>query len=251
LATLVWLVAALFPAMAADHWGEMLPEQPSQFIFGYGSLINTVSRNATASRPVHAIPVRVSAGFGYVRAWVAQSRSGFTALGMRHPAAGEVPSTINGVIYPVGEADLPNFDKRENAYMRISIPLDKVEPVSWQRLPVNAQIWVYVPIEAEGRQGTHHEAPSPRFPLLQSYIDLVVDGALEYGESFARELIETTVDWNQFWLNDRELARRPWVYDKNHSQVDELLAKTEPAASQFKYRSFPEEFGKYFARAGQ
>ena len=39
------------PAAAEDFWGRRLPDQPTQFIFGYGSLINTASRNSTASTP--------------------------------------------------------------------------------------------------------------------------------------------------------------------------------------------------------
>ena len=243
------LLVAAPPATAADHWGEMLPNQPGQFIFGYGSLINTPSRNSSATKPIHAIPVRVAANFGYLRAWIAQSKSGFTALGLRRPEGDEKPATINGVIYPVKDADLPAFDKREKSYSRIAIPLDAVEAVSWQRLPANAKVWVYVPDEAEGATATpRHERPTPRFPLLQSYVDVVIDGALEYGDAFARELIETTMDWSPYWLNDRELARRPWVYDKNHSEVDDLLAATEPAATAFKNRLFPEEFSKYFVQ---
>jgi hypothetical protein len=66
-------------ARAAGWWGRKLPDAPTQFIFGYGSLINTASRNSTASAPIPAIPVRVSAAFGYVRAWNDRSRSGFTS----------------------------------------------------------------------------------------------------------------------------------------------------------------------------
>jgi hypothetical protein len=64
-------VAFLFvlPAGAKDWQGVMLPDQPTQFIFGYGSLINSASRNSTAGKTVPAIPVRVSAAFGYIRAW--------------------------------------------------------------------------------------------------------------------------------------------------------------------------------------
>ena len=244
-AFLLWLLVALPPVVAADYWGTMLPNQPAQFIFGYGSLINTPSRNSSAHAPIHAIPVRVAASFGYVRAWIAQSNSGFTALGLRRSVGDEKPTTINGVIYPVKDSDLPGFDQREKAYTRIPIPLESIQAVSWQRLPASAQIWAYVPIESAGPAA---EPPSPRFPLLQSYIDVVIDGALEYGETFARELIETTFGWNRFWLNDRELARRPWVHDKNHTEVDALLSATEPAATQFKSRLFPEEFSKYFIK---
>ena len=40
------------PAGAEDFWGRKMANQPTNFIFGYGSLINTASRNATASKPV-------------------------------------------------------------------------------------------------------------------------------------------------------------------------------------------------------
>jgi hypothetical protein len=65
---------------------------------------------------------------------------------------------------------------------------------------------------------------------------------LEYGPDYARELIETTADWNRYWLNDRELPRRPWVYDKNYAAVDKLLEETAPAAPHFKDRLFPEVY---------
>src|SRR5579875_1793309 len=83
------LAALAGSAGAEDFWGRKLPAQPVNFIFGYGSLINTASRNATAGAPIHAIPVRVSAAFGYVRAWCDRSPSGFTALGLRRPETGE------------------------------------------------------------------------------------------------------------------------------------------------------------------
>src|SRR5512142_1838510 len=86
----VTLTAAIsWSAGAEDFWGRRLPDQPTQFIFGYGSLINTASRNSTAAKPAPAIPVRISAAFGYIRAWNERSPSGFTALGLRHPDKGE------------------------------------------------------------------------------------------------------------------------------------------------------------------
>ncbi len=33
-------------------------------------------------------------------------------------------------------------------------------------------------------------------PLLQSYFDVVVEGDLEYGPDFAREILETMDGWN-------------------------------------------------------
>ena len=42
---IVATLIAVFPGApeAGDLWGRKLPDQPTQFIFGYGSLINTAS----------------------------------------------------------------------------------------------------------------------------------------------------------------------------------------------------------------
>ncbi|SAK90322.1 hypothetical protein AWB76_06542 [Caballeronia temeraria] len=236
-------VSLAFVALAAhsqttDFWGTRLPDQPTQFIFGYGSLINTPSRNETAGKPVAAIPVRVSAAFGYVRSWSDRSGSGFTALGLRRPLEGEAPMTINGVIYPVGN-DMSAFDQREKGYVRLEVPRALIEAVSWQALPSQGTVWVYVP-KVEGEQpGERLPVPDAKFPIVESYVDVVIEGGLEYGADFAREIIETTRDWSAYWLNDRTLARRPWVFDKQFAKVDALLATTAPCFAQ---RAFSEDY---------
>jgi hypothetical protein len=236
------LVAPQPGAGAADWWGRMLPSRPTQFVFGYGSLVNPTSRAATAAAPVPAIPVRVSAAFGHLRAWNDRSPSGFTALGVRRPRPGEAPCTINGVLYPADGADMALFDAREAGYARVELRREDIEAVSWQRLPEEGRIWVYVPARpGGGAPGEDLPAPDAAFPLLQSYIDVVVEGALGYGPDYARELIETTADWSAFWLNDRELARRPWVHDGRYAVVDRLLAAA-PVAALLPERRFPEEF---------
>ena len=128
------------------------------------------------------------------------------------------------------------------------MPLALIEAVSWQPAPHDVQVWAYVPIGEGGKPGEGLPPPSAAFPLLESYIDVVVDGALEFGLEYAREFVETTRDWSEFWLNDRELARRPWIYDKNYSEEDALLSTTAPAAEHFKDRLFSEVFAaRYFA----
>jgi hypothetical protein len=236
-----------YPAGAKDWQGVMLPDQPTQFIFGYGSLINSASRNSTAGKTVPAIPVRVSAAFGYIRAWDDRSASGFTALGLRKPGANEKASTINGVLYPVEGGDMAKYDVREQGYRRVEVPRDEIEPVSWQQLPATGRIWVYIPVKADGEPGVGLPVASAEFPVLESYIDVVVEGALEYGDNFARELLETTSDWSNYWLNDRELARRPWVYNPASSQVDELLMETSEATAKLKWRLFPEPYAIHWA----
>ena len=238
----VFACVAASPSLAGDWWGRKLPNEPGQFIFGYGSLINTQSRNTTAGTAMPALPVRVSAAFGYLRTWNDRSPSGFTALGLRKPLPGESASTINGVLYPVQGDDMTKFDGREEGYARVEVPMEDIEAVSWQSLPVGAHVWVYIPAKPSGVPGEGLPKPDAAFPMLESYVDVVLEGAMEYGPDFARELIETTADWSRYWLNDRELARRPWVHDSKSAVVDKLLATTPPAASRLSDRLFPETF---------
>jgi hypothetical protein len=224
---------------AKDFWGRKLTDAPTNFIFGYGSLINSTSRSATAAKPEPAIPVRVSVAFHYVRSWNDRSVSGFTALGLRRPEPGEAALTVNGVLFPVESSAMSAYDSRERGYSRLEVPLDQLEALSWQRLPVQGKIWVYVPVAAGKETAAAPAPPSKEFPLLQSYIDVVVEGGLEYGVEYAREIIETTRDWSIYWLNDREFARRPWVVDNKYDAVDELLAA---AAPHFTDRMFPEQY---------
>jgi hypothetical protein len=236
------------PVAATDWQGHRLPNTPTNFIFGYGSLINSASRNSSVTVPIPAIPVRVSAAFGYVRTWNDRSVSGFTALGLRKLNLGETGRTINGVLYPAEGADMSSFDAREKGYVRVEVPLSQIEAVGWQRLPETGHVWTYIPVLSaeqggKGVPGQGLPEPDAMFPLLQSYIDVVVEGGLEYGPDFAREILETTDGWSQFWLNDRELARRPWVHDSRSDAVDVLLTGTPASAADFSARAFPEMYG--------
>jgi hypothetical protein len=239
-AVLTW--AATTGTTFADSWGRKLPNAPTHFIFGYGSLINSASRNSTASTPIPAIPVRVSPAFGFRRCWNDRSPSGFTALGLCKAEPGKPGGTINGVVYPIEGEDLSKFDEREEGYTRAEVPASLIESVGWQRLPESGHIWVYVPAKPGSQPGTGLPEPDASYPLLQSYIDTVVEGGLEYGEEFAREILETTDGWDRYWLNDRELARRPWVHDSKAGKVDSLIAKTAPAAAHFRDRLFAEAY---------
>ena len=50
----------------------------------------------------------------------------------------------------------------------------------------------------------------------------------EHGEEFAREFINTTFLWTPYWLNERELAHRPWLHEPNYVKIDKLLREEIP-----------------------
>ena len=239
------------------------------FMVGFGSIINTKSRASDDPSTIDAAPCRISAEFGYVREWNFQaSTAQICALGLRRCKPGEKGATINGVICACPD-DMTSFDRRENGYRRVAVPADLVELLSWQRLPEDAQIFVYVPYAPQVVQkygtdavtglprcsGLHVPAglddelegaglglspPSARFPILQSYVDVCISGCLEYSEDFAREFIETTFLWSPYWLNERELARRPWLRERSYVQIDSLLQRCIP--DYFKHRRLESEY---------
>ena len=230
-----------------DFWNRTIAAKPSEFIFGYGSLISSASRADTEGRPVTAAPVRLSAEFGYVRSWNDRSPTGFTALGVHKVAPHRPGRTINGVIHPVGAADLAAFDARELGYARIEVPAGMLQPVSWLAVPQDGRIWMYLP-KADGHR---HQGPEWAFPIVQSYVDIVVAGGLEYGVDFAAEVLETTEGWSRYWLNDRRNGRRPWVYEREWRDIDDLLAAHPSQAGHnlLHERRLPEHYAALHATA--
>ncbi len=221
------------PAMARVVASDL----PTQFIIGYGSLIDAESRAGTAGARLEAVPVRVSADFGYRRVWNLVAGSGFTALGLETSGPTATAETINGVIFPVDGPTLAKFDRREMGYDRVPVPNALIQSLSWMRLPEAGTAFIYVP-----KPGTRGAVPDAAHPIVQSYVDLVLGGALAYGEAFAREVVETTFGWDTFWLNDRPFARRPWSANPAAGAIDRLLATTPPAAASFPKRLLSEDY---------
>eukprot|EP01051_Picozoa_sp_SAG22_P019494 SAG22_NODE_3619_length_1613_cov_1.747028_1_plen_306_part_00 len=261
-------------AAAADARKDLVPTRAvrpraTNFLIGFGSIINTQSRAASDPSTADAAPCRVSTRFGYVREWNFQaSTAQICALGLRRCASGERGATINGVICAAPD-DMSAFDSRENGYQRVRVSPDMVELLSWQRLPPDAVIWIYVPFGVEvvkkyGKSaatglplcsgpdpppglderaeaaGLGLRPPSATHPILQSYVDVCLSGCLEHGEAFAREFIETTFLWSSYFLNERELARRPWVHESRYVQIDKLLEASIP--QYFAHRRLESEY---------
>lgn len=197
------------------------------------------------------------------------------ALGLRRVRLGEQGSTINGVLFPAS-GDITQFDKRENGYMRVEVDRTLVELLSWHTLPSGARIFVYVPYAPsvvakygvdpttgltrcsgssppEGllpseQPGLGLQPPSLHYPILQTYVDVCITGCLEFGVDFAREFIATTFLWSPFWLNERTLARRPWLHQKQYVQIDKLLREGVP--EYFRHRKLQDEFAVLWQVAG-
>lgn len=218
-----------------------LKQQPTHFIFAYGSLINAESRFQTIPKSKDAIPVRISPEFGYFRMWNYQGiRSRLTALGVQKVQDEGDGLSMNGVIYPVDGDDMSLYDKREEGYYRAEVPWELVTVLSWKNLPdfSKSKLWMYVPEKSK--------PANIDYPIVQSYIDVCLTGCNEYGEEFAREFLETTLGWNQFWMNDRLTARRPWIDTPKHEGIDGFLAKYPTQGNTFKHRKVATEYATLF-----
>ena len=72
--------------------------------------------------------------------------------------------------------------------------------------------------------------PTPDYPIVQSYVDIMIKGCMELEENykltgFAEECISTTSHWSPHWVNDRPMPRRPFIFEKKAVRIDKLLRK--------------------------
>ena len=145
--------------------------------------------------------------------------SGFTALGVSKISDDkDEAKDMNGVLFQVTQSMIPEFDRREIGYEKVRIPLEYLDFKSnsnvnnddWHKnLGPDDRLWLYVPLS------THNKPADENHPLIQSYVDTVLQGCIEWGgETFAELFIQTTGGWSTYFLNDTPSSRRPWLFRK-------------------------------------
>ena len=194
------------------------------YVFGYGSLLERASRTRTNPDAIGAWPARVT---GYQRGWFHQfadhAGSSCTYLGALE-AEGK---TINGVVYRV--ADFENTKQRETGYTATPLEADEITMLDGGGpLEMDKDVKVYIFVSNEDSISKSRE-PTSRFPMVQSYVDLCINGCLELeslyrtAQGFTQEFIRTTTGWNADWVNDRIYPRRPFIYVPNAGAIDKAL----------------------------
>lgn len=237
-----------------SYWNVKSQEDAQHFIFGFGSIVNDESRRSLNPDSGDPIPVRISPEFGYKRMWNFQSSSAkLTALGLAKVHDPTKRTTINGIIYPVNDVHLIDLDEREEGYDRVEVPTDMIQTVNWQKLPDHEYtIWIYIPKGGNNITGTDLNPADKYYPILQTYIDVVLLGFLKYGENFVLEFLYTTGWWSKYWLNDRQVPRRPWLHQSKYKIIDSLLEKYSKVygfdnnVDFYQNRKLPVEFSVYF-----
>jgi Gamma-glutamyl cyclotransferase, AIG2-like len=199
-----------------------------QYIFGYGSLVETESRVMTSPGATYAWPAIVK---GIKRGWFDRvDAPGYspTYLG----ALADPASTCNGVIFAVTDQQLVAYDRRETGYKREKIAPAMITMLDGADAAPQGDIWYYA---------NQQQLPAtPDFPIVQSYIDVCINGCLEIESTyplaksihfagktvtFSEMFLLTCSDWSDWWVNDRLYPRRPFVYVPNASTIDNLIQK--------------------------
>ena len=157
------------------------------YFFGYGSLVNTATHDFPDPQPAQLT--------GWRRAWRHTDLRPVAFL----TAIPDAGCTIDGMIAHVPNDDWRALDEREWAYDRVPVTQHVTH-----RTQSPTEIAVYaVP---EGR----HTRPSEAYPILMSYLDVVVQGYLHvFGAQGARQFFDTTDGWGSPILNDRAAPRYP------------------------------------------
>lgn len=171
--------------------GVMESDSGSQYIFGYGSLIQKESREETWPKAGKSFPVSVQ---GVTRGWYDRVDTvswGPTYLG----ALPDRGSTCNGVIFQVTHGELRAFAEREKGYKLIRIPPGDITMLDGRSAPPPGEFWYFGSMSAR--------YASQEFPIVQSYVDVCVSGCLEVEEEFpasrtakfAQNFFTATTDW--------------------------------------------------------
>lgn len=197
------------------------PDRP-QYIIGYGSLMETASKRRTAPLAGENLPVRVG---GFQRGWYV--RGGVSAPTTFLGVIPQASARMNAVIYRLPlTSELTALDRREDSYCRYPVSPSQIEMLDRSVRP-DGQVWIY------GITPAQKQLPDPQFPIVQSYVDIVIGGCLEIQETFnltnfAEECVTTTKDWSTHWVNDRLYPRRPFIYQPRARSIDQVLQKLLP-----------------------
>ena len=171
------------------------------YYFGYGSLVNRDTRPDGE----FAESARLK---GWQRVWEHRTADSdrqqqCTSLSIE-PEAHSDGAGIDGVVGRIKATELPELDKRESGYERLTLSASDFD------LPASIQtesVFVY-----RSLPNNRHLA-NDQHPILQSYIDCVLAGyKSRFGEEGMQAMLDSTRGWNRPIMNDRAAPHYPrWV----------------------------------------
>jgi len=228
----------------------LIDDNKSQYIIGYGSLIDEVSKRNTDGTAGTNYPILLS---GYERSWsIVGNLPGFNTIFLGVEL--NTLASLNGVIYKT--MNILAYDKREYVYCRSKVNESNMVLLNKTTnnfiLDNNREIWIY--ISKYVRRGTSpsrnipvvQSSPSRMIPVVQSYVDIFIRGCINISrtykyvdDNYAKMCITLTNNWpirKCEWINDRIYPRRPLIHEPMAREIDELLRIVIP--NSFKIISF-------------
>mmetsp|Transcript_1976 Transcript_1976/g.7072 ORF Transcript_1976/g.7072 Transcript_1976/m.7072 type:complete len:260 (+) Transcript_1976:472-1251(+) len=158
-----------------------------------------------------------------------------TFLGVMPVGPGET-ATLNGLLFEVPSLEvMSRIDARELGaqYDKVEVDLESIQVLVGDALEKGRdRVYTYV------MQKGHSARPSERFPIVQSYVDICVEGFLAVQEEyagvpeltrFAEEFVATTHGWDAPWVNDRAYPFRPWAAVPKAREIDMVLVESLPS----------------------
>jgi hypothetical protein len=195
-----------------------MPDKP-QYIFGYGSLVESASRARTWPSAFYASPAVVK---GIERGWFDQTGGPSLSTTYLGAVAAE-GSQCNGVIFSITAQGLVSYDQRESGYKREKIAPGSITMLDGTSAAPDGDIWYYA--------SQKKQYASPGLPIVQSYVDVCMNGCLEIEATyplakqakFAETFLKTCSNWSEWWVNDRLYPRRAFICVPNASRIDQLI----------------------------
>eukprot|EP00966_Prymnesium_polylepis_P180715 4185256-Prymnesium_polylepis.1 len=225
------------------------------YMFGYGSLMSPDAppEGLTPDQRKQIIPYWLTCGAGYRRVWnYRHGTAGITALGLEEVGP-EKAMDICGAVYPIDyELACDLFGVREDGYELLLVHQSYFKPMHDAfTIPDNVgYIWVCGQPTRDGTGGVNDKRfdPTPDFPILQTYVDTILSGALRFstagagkadGMRFAAAVIGSISGWDKPWLNDRMVPGRPWSWKPEWQLIDGMLSTCPASASGIRKRLQP------------
>ena len=178
------------------------------YLFGYGSLVNLATHDLPDVRPARLK--------GWRRAWMHTDLRPVAFL----TVVPDLESEIDGMIAHVPNNDWIALDEREWAYDRIPTTQSVIHPLTYE---IEIAVYAVPPPK--------YTKPTDQYPLLLSYIDVVVQGYLRtFGPEGADRFFATTDGWDSPILNDRTVPRYPRHQHLNTAEtgyVDDHLVQLD------------------------
>jgi hypothetical protein len=171
--------------------------EPIVGYFGYGSLVN---EDTLRTKYIASVPATL---LNWQRMWDIPIGKNFDDLDISLLTSRPVEkSSTTGVIVFDRASNLPQVDERETNYDRHKLSLDGLHsPVDLSQ--ISCDFYVY-------QAQKNFVNLDPRPPILQSYLDAVLQGFLRiYGNKGVEDFVNDTANFHTPILQDRDTPKYP------------------------------------------